>query len=761
MKGKLVLMMAAIFIAGYLQFALAQNLDEGLVAYYPFNGNANDESGNGHDGQISGADLTADRFGEKKSAYQFSNNGDLIVLKNTKNKFNFKKSSFTLSAWAKFSGQQNGNYIVAKYKSGAPNSTGLGNTGDGRIYAFAVGAHPGVAVESSKKMSTSNWSHLVMVINDASQMEIYLNNQLQKRVNISSENFSLDNNLDFTIGGIHEGNWGTQTFKGLIDDVRIYNRALSENEVETLYELESTPPPPLERGLVAYYPFNGNANDESGNGNHGTVFSAENTADRNGNESSAYKVSKGKRIELPARDDIIDDKPRTISIWLKDNKSNKLAKPFVYGNVSSAKNAFGIVHDEGWHLWGHYVSHRIGSLDAEWRLHTVTYHNNTIKYYIDGALKEAETNWYGSNPSLNTGKSIIYIGNGIPFDSDSVYFDGKVDDIRIYNRALSESEVAALYELEKPKEPKNIITSQPQSGSFAKGSTITIKVGIDGSYDSAFIQWFKNGQPLAGENTAELTIKNADEKNGGDYYALISAGGKAETSETAKVTILSLPEITAISENTVADEGETIQLTVTADGTAPLSYKWKKIGDDSILSTSSNLVLKKVDEDDAGSYVVIVSSEGGEVTSPAVILGIRPDTDNDGLLDYIELDLGSDINKRDTDDDGISDFDEVEIFSTSPTRADTDGDGLDDGSEIRGNFDPRKPTESADGSISIGIAVELEFFTLNWNNYQLQRSKDLNKWQDVDAPFKGVGGYSSILQPARKDKIYWRLIIVD
>ena len=59
------------------------------------------------------------------------------------------------------------------------------------------------------------------------------------------------------------------------------------------------------------------------------------------------------------------------------------------------------------------------------------------------------------------------------------------------------------------------------------------------------------------------------------------------------------------------------------------------------------------------------------------------------------------------------------------------------------------------------VAVELEFFTLTWHNYQLQSSKGLNNWQDVDAPFKGVGGYSSILQPARKDKIYWRLIIVD
>jgi hypothetical protein len=309
--------------------------------------------------------------------------------------------------------------------------------------------------------------------------------------------------------------------------------------------------------------------------------------------------------------------------------------------------------------------------------------------------------------------------------------------------------------------PKNIITSQPQSGSYAKGSTIVIKIEIDDFYESPFIQWFKNGQPLLGENTNNLTLESIDENTSGDYYALISADGKSETSDSAKVVILSLPKITGISENIVADEGETIELIVSASGTPPLSYQWKKIGGDSILSASSNLVLKKVDESDAGYYAVVVSSEGGVVTSPQVTVGVRPDTDNDGLLDHVEFDLGSDINKTDTDDDGVSDFDEVEIFSTSPTRADTDGDGLNDGAEVRGGFDPREPTESADGAISIGIAVELEFFTLTWNNYQLQLSTDLNTWHDVDSPFKGVGGYSSILQPAREANFYWRLIIVE
>ena len=92
----------------------------------------------------------------------------------------------------------------------------------------------------------------------------------------------VDNPVDHpvSLGANLEGDQsaGRTYFEGRIDDVRIYNRALSEEEVADLYELEKPKPTnekvTLETGLIAYYPFNGNANDESGNGNDGTVIGA-------------------------------------------------------------------------------------------------------------------------------------------------------------------------------------------------------------------------------------------------------------------------------------------------------------------------------------------------------------------------------------------------------------------------------------------------------------------------------------------------------
>ena len=73
------------------------NLEEGLIAYYPFNGNANDQSGNGNDGTVYGATLTEDRFGNLNNAYSFDGNDDKVVLFESYSRQN--QESFGL--WAK------------------------------------------------------------------------------------------------------------------------------------------------------------------------------------------------------------------------------------------------------------------------------------------------------------------------------------------------------------------------------------------------------------------------------------------------------------------------------------------------------------------------------------------------------------------------------------------------------------------------------------------------------------------------------------
>lgn len=656
------------------------DLKKGLVTYYPFNGNANDESGNGNHGTVKGAVLTEGLGGETDGAYRFGKTDSIVGKK----KLNGMQSS-TYSFW--FKGNAKDQH-AERVRVITTSSFGvlLQNRGNSshpfyghRIYVTIPEDRN--ATKNSRrlyekfftpKFKNTEWNHIVVRIDSNDNCFLTMNGE---DIELLSTNIDYpDSEPDMTKLGF---------FTGALDNVRIYNRKITDKEVAAIHELDKAPKTPsITEGLIAYYPFNGNANDESGNGNHGTVNGAKLAEDRRGEHSKAYKFDGNDYIRVKYSNALNAGNNFTMSVWY----TVEGASGNDYGTIIGNNN-----RSSGWWLstersgnttnkirWEHDT---VGGMSKNitfkystkiWHHSVIVYNNRNASFYLDNKLiaeKKFTDRPGNSSNDLLIGQQLAGIsGRG---------WKGKIDDIRIYNRALSESEVKMLHDSEKAL-PK-----------------------------------------------------------------------------------IEQPVISAISQNAVADEGETIEFTVTAEGDKPLKYEWKKLGSNTVLSNMGSLVLKKVDEEDAGSYYVIVSNEGGEAISPVITLGIRPDTDNDGLLDYVEEKLGTSITKRDTDDDGISDYDEVEIFSTAPTRADTDGDGLDDGLEIRGKFNPRKPTERADGSIAIGVAVELEFFTLTWNRYQLQWSKDLERWKDLGDSFQGVGGYSSILQPARKTKVYWRLKIIE
>ena len=99
---------------------------ESLIAYYPFNGNANDESGNGHDANVIGASATEDRYGEPGSAYSFAGitEGDYILYQDNDSDFKFS-NDFSVLFWLNSDlGNQNGQYISSSFDSGTGYKSG-------------------------------------------------------------------------------------------------------------------------------------------------------------------------------------------------------------------------------------------------------------------------------------------------------------------------------------------------------------------------------------------------------------------------------------------------------------------------------------------------------------------------------------------------------------------------------------------------------------------------------------------------------------
>ena len=219
----------------------------------------------------------------------------------------------------------------------------------------------------------------------------------------------------------------------------------------------------LAAGLVAFYPFNGNANDESGNENHGIVYGAALTDDRFGTANSAYsfsnsyiRIPNSSAINFNTSDDF------TCSVWVKipptqndlgaeDNAilekwSFNPAYPFVirYMNESRTNRTSQVVANryDGQH--GPTIGSVVTLNDNEFHQIAFVKRQSNLFLYVDGHLA-SQTNDTTTASTQNT--SDLYIGRrGVFTSMYDIFYRGVIDDIRIYNRALSATEIALLAE---------------------------------------------------------------------------------------------------------------------------------------------------------------------------------------------------------------------------------------------------------------------------------------------------------------------------
>ena len=206
----------------------------GLVGYWPFNGNSNDASGNGNNGTVNGASLTTDRFGNANSAYYFDGIDNLINVGNPSQLGN-NPASYTQTVWARFEdfplGIEGSYPIMSKRNAnnGEDWATPLLRSTQ-VIWFFADDAFYGNGpVAISGALETATWYFLVFV-KDGIYYRLYLNGQLIDEI---IDNHLMDGSGNDLIFGAQLA-W-PQYLKGVLDDIGIWNRALTADEVLALY----------------------------------------------------------------------------------------------------------------------------------------------------------------------------------------------------------------------------------------------------------------------------------------------------------------------------------------------------------------------------------------------------------------------------------------------------------------------------------------------------------------------------------------------
>lgn len=216
---------------------LRADLTTGLIAYYPFNGNANDESGLGNDGTVHGATLTIDRFGNSDSAYSFDGENDYIRIPDDPQLDGM--DALTLSVWINTNDSDQWAEIINKYVHGGTHLDESYNIGidGGPLPVFQYATEDAYVIKiSSVETPIDSWHHIVGVYT-GTEGSIFINGS---RVGFSRNDPDPGGPVnsiseDLLIGCGNASGTLAAFYSGIIDDVRIYNRALSDSEVYDLY----------------------------------------------------------------------------------------------------------------------------------------------------------------------------------------------------------------------------------------------------------------------------------------------------------------------------------------------------------------------------------------------------------------------------------------------------------------------------------------------------------------------------------------------
>jgi uncharacterized protein YecT (DUF1311 family) len=208
----------------------------GLIAYYPFHGNARDISGNGNDGVNRDAELTVDRFGNIHSAYHFMGGASILIPELFPNMC----LSFTFAAWVMKDGIDGNNHIII-YKGLDQGEASMGITNG--ILAFGVNLENGghgnqnwySAGNIHDTLKAKTYYFLVGRYVKGQQIELLINGKLIGSSAVPDLPLAKWPTHSYSAIGTHPTFPTTYYWNGVIDDVRIYNRALSDDEVQSLY----------------------------------------------------------------------------------------------------------------------------------------------------------------------------------------------------------------------------------------------------------------------------------------------------------------------------------------------------------------------------------------------------------------------------------------------------------------------------------------------------------------------------------------------
>jgi len=385
----------------------------------------------------------------------------------------------------------------------------------------------------------------------------------------------------------------------------------------------STPCAPVSLGLADWWSAEGNANDNVGTNNGTLVGGASYAPGEVGQAFSFDGVSGYVSIpDSPSLDSFVTN--MTIETWIKVNQTN----------VNSDWRGIVTKGNDSWRLQGvqgegtvsfaanglsTYLTGTRNVNDEQWHHVAGVYDGTNIYLYVDGTL---DTSTPATGLIIQDSFPVCLGAN--PDAPLPYYFNGLIDEVSIYNRALSAAEIQSIYLAgSEGKCPMPLaITTQPTNETGNAGSTALLAVTANGMQPLNY-QWNFNGTNLTWATNNVLTLTNVQPANGGVYAVTVTNLYGSVTSSNAVLTVLTQPPTIATQPtNETVNAGSPATLAVVATGTAPLSYQWSFNGTNLVQATNNVLTLTNIQPTNGGTYAVTVTNLYGSAASSNALLTV-------------------------------------------------------------------------------------------------------------------------------------------
>ena len=541
------------------------NIDFGMIGWWRFDEtsgtSAQDSSGNGYHATIynAGSGSSSWSTGRLNGSLLLDGTNDYLAINSLHYTAQSEIPAVSISAWIK-TGRSSQGYIISYDRSEFWRFSVGGEANNGKLF-FATVDSQGIADQYSQVSVSNNvWRHIaVSYDSNSSTKNFYIDGSLDSSHTVHGNRLLGSKSLTRygTIGTTNEdtsyNSGGTRGgfFQGEIDDLRLYDRKLFASEVTKIYNLpgsdydgdsytyaeeisagtdpfDSSKSPALSQGLLAWYPFEGNASDMSGNNRNGVLT---------GNPGYANAIQ-GQALSLDGSDDHMDIShdsaldPRrilTYSFWFNSTSQSKTWTPVLFKGNSSGQRTYAFWLNSGEKRIHPVTVDASGQYDADssnnfWA-HNQWYSVASVMDRNSGFLKLYSNGQLITNSSIPQADTVsnsnaLRLGWGYESNSDYVRFHGLIDNLRLYNRALSATDISRLYAHES-----NVHSNNAAPHSLAPVSNLSM---IENASIGGIIGQFNATDPDQGSTITYHLVSGLGDSNN-SLFSLESNGSLKNT----------------------------------------------------------------------------------------------------------------------------------------------------------------------------------------------------------------------------------------